>query len=124
MSTQAGTQPRSAASLRMPEAVRGRLSDVVSQLAAAAVLVVVFVALSIASPYFLTSNNLFNIGVQVSIVAILAVGQTLVILTAGIDLSVGSVAGLSGVLGTMAIANAGFPIILGIIIGVLVGAVV
>ena len=124
MSTHTGTQPRSVTTPRVPEAVRSRMSDVVSQLAAAAVLVVVFVALSLASPYFLTSNNLFNIGVQVSIVAIVAVGMTFVILTAGIDLSVGSVAGLSGVLGTMAIANAGFPIIVGIIVGVLVGAAV
>jgi ribose transport system permease protein len=124
MSTDTGTQPRSVTTPRVPEAVRSRMSDVVSQLAAAAVLVVVFVALSFASPYFLTSNNLFNIGVQVSIVAIVAVGMTFVILTAGIDLSVGSVAGLSGVLGTMAIANAGLPIIVGIIVGVLVGAAV
>ncbi|HET6864398.1 MAG TPA: ABC transporter permease, partial [Solirubrobacteraceae bacterium] len=123
MSTHSGAQPRLAA-LPVPGAVRDRLSDVVSQLAAAAGLIIVFIALSFASPYFLTTNNLYNIGVQVSIVAIVAVGQTLVILTAGIDLSVGSVAGLSGVLGTMAIANAGFPIIIGIIIGVLVGAVV
>jgi ribose transport system permease protein len=124
MSAPAGTQPRSVVGLPVPGPVRDRLSDVVSQLAAAAMLIVIFVALSIASPYFLTSNNLFNIGIQVSIVAIVAVGQTLVILTAGIDLSVGSVAGFSGVLGTMAIANAGLPIIPGIIIGVLVGAAV
>ena len=124
MSTHTPAPLRSVTTLRVPEAVRGRMSDVVSQLAAAAVLVVVFVALSIASPYFLTSNNLFNIGVQVSIVAIVAVGMTFVILTAGIDLSVGSVAGLSGVLGTMAIANAGLPIFVGIIVGVLVGAAV
>jgi ribose transport system permease protein len=123
MSTHAGAQPRPAG-LPVPGAVRDRLSDVVSQLAAAAMLIVIFIALSIASPYFLTSNNLFNIGVQVSIVAIVAVGQTFVILTAGIDLSVGSVAGFAGVLGTMAIANAGLPIIPGIIIGILVGAAV
>ena len=55
------------------------------------------IALAIASPYFLTSNNLFNVCVQIAVVAIIAVGQTMVILTAGIDLSVGSVAGLSGV---------------------------
>ena len=124
MSTRAGAPPQPAATLRVPEAVRDRLSDVVSQLAAAGMLIVIFVALSIASPYFLTSNNLFNIGVQVSIVAIVAIGQTFVILTAGIDLSVGSVAGFAGVLGTMTIANAGFPIIPGIIIGVLFGAAV
>jgi ribose transport system permease protein len=121
MSTHAGA-PRAPASLHLPEGIRDRLQDVVSQLAAAAGLIVVFIALSIASPYFLTGNNLFNIGVQVSVVAIIAVGQTLVILTAGIDLSVGSVAGLGGILGTMAIAKAGFPVIPGVIIGVLVGA--
>jgi ribose transport system permease protein len=124
MSTNVGAPTRSAPTLRPPEGLRDRLNDVVSQLAAAAGLIIVFVALSIASPYFLTSNNLFNIGVQVSIVAIVAVGQTLVILTAGIDLSVGSVAGLGGILGTMAIANAGFPIIPGIIIGLLAGAAI
>jgi ribose transport system permease protein len=116
--------PRRPATLRLPEGVRDRLSDIVSQLAAAGGLIVVFIALSIASPYFLTSNNLFNIGVQVSIVAIIAVGETLVILTAGIDLSVGSVAGLGGILGTMAIAKAGFPIVPGIIVGLLVGAAI
>ena len=104
--------------------MRDRLGDVVSQLAAAAGLIIVFVALSIASPYFLTSNNLFNIGVQVAVVAIIAVGQTLVILTAGIDLSVGSVAGFSGVVGAMAIAQAGIPVIPGVIIGILVGGVI
>ena len=122
MSTNIGAPPRGAVSLRVPEAVRDRLSDVVSQLAAAGGLIVVFIVLSFASPYFLTSNNLFNIGVQVSIVAILAMGETLVILTAGIDLSVGSVAGLGGVLGTMAMAKAGLPMVPGILIGILTGA--
>ncbi len=101
--------------------VRDRLNEIVSQLAAAAGLIVVFVALSFASPYFLTSNNLFNVCVQISVVAILAVGQTMVILTAGIDLSVGSVAGLSGVVGSMAMSNWGMPMTLGIVVGILVG---
>jgi ribose transport system permease protein len=123
MSTHAGA-PRAPATTRLPQGVRDRLQDVVSQLAAAGGLIVVVIALAFASPYFLTANNLFNIGVQVSVVAILAVGQTLVILTAGIDLSVGSVAGLGGILGSMAIAKAGFPIVPGIFIGVLAGAVI
>jgi ribose transport system permease protein len=122
MSTHAA--PRARVTVRIPQGLRDRLQDVVSQLAAAGGLIVVFVALTFASPYFLTSNNLFNIGVQVSVVAIIAVGQTLVILTAGIDLSVGSVAGLGGILGTMAIAKAGLPIVPGIIVGVLTGAVI
>jgi ribose transport system permease protein len=102
--------------------IRNRLSDVLSQVAAAGALIVVVIALSIASPYFLTSNNLFNVCVQIAVVAIIAVGQTMVILTAGIDLSVGSVAGLSGVMGTMAMSSWGFPMVLGILVGVLVGA--
>ena len=72
MSTHAGAR-RAPATVRLPEGLRNRLQDVVSQLAAAGTLIVVFIALSFASPYFLTANNLFNIGVQVSVVAIIAV---------------------------------------------------
>nr|WP_196807375.1 ABC transporter permease [Candidatus Solirubrobacter pratensis] len=108
---------------RMPTGVRDRLNEIVSQLAAAAGLIVVCIALAIASPYFLTSNNLFNVCVQIAVVAIIAVGQTMVILTAGIDLSVGSVAGLSGVVGCMAMSNWGMPMMLGIVVGILIGAV-
>jgi ribose transport system permease protein len=113
-----------AVAVRLPGTVRDRLNDVISQLAAAAGLIILFIFLSIASPYFLTSNNLFNLGVQVAVVAIIAVGQTLVIITAGIDLSVGSLSALTGVLGTMAIAQAGMPIVIGIVVGILVGAAV
>jgi ribose transport system permease protein len=79
--------------------LRERLSGAVSQLAAAGALIVVFLFLSFASPVFLTADNLFNIGTQTAVVAVIAVGMTLVIITAGIDLSVGSVAALSGVMG-------------------------
>lgn len=51
---------------------------------------------SFASPYFLTTGNLVNVTRQSSITAILAVGQTLVILSAGIDLSVPAILALSG----------------------------
>lgn len=51
--------------------------------------------LSIASPHFLSVNNAVNVARQTSITAILAVGQTMVILTSGIDLSVGAVAAIS-----------------------------
>lgn len=102
--------------------LRERLSGAVSQLAAAGALVVVFVFLSIVSPVFLTSNNLFNVGVQIAVTAVIAVGMTLVIVTAGIDLSVGSVSALSGVLGAMLMVNFGLPPLLGIVGGTLVGA--
>jgi ribose transport system permease protein len=52
--------------------------------------------LTFATPYFLTAGNLANVTRQSSITAILAVGQTFVILTGGIDLSVGAIAALAG----------------------------
>jgi ribose transport system permease protein len=70
------------ASERVPGALRERLSDAVSQLAAAGALIVVVVVLSIASPDFLTANNLFNVGVQAAVTAVIGVGMTLVIITA------------------------------------------
>ncbi len=104
-------------------ALRERLSDVVSQLAAAGALIVVFVFLSIASPVFLSTDNLFNIGAQTAVVAVIAIGMTLVIITAGIDLSVGSVAALSGVMGVMMMVDLGLPWPLAVLGGTLVGAV-
>ena len=70
----------------------------------------VFVFLSFASPVFLSADNLFNIGSQTAVMAVIAIGMTLVIITAGIDLSVGSVSALSGVLGVMMMAQAGLPV--------------
>ena len=117
MSTTATTEERGGGALRE------RLSGIVSQLAAAGALIVVFIFLSIASPVFLSADNLFNIGSQTAVTAVIAIGMTLVIITAGIDLSVGSVAALSGVLGVMMMANAGLPVPLAILGGTLVGAV-
>ena len=102
--------------------LRERLSGVISQLAAAGALIVVFLFLSFASPVFLTADNLFNIGTQTAVVAVIAIGMTLVIITAGIDLSVGSVAALSGVVGVILMVNAGLPPLVGIAGGILVGA--
>ena len=60
------------------------------------------IGMSLASPFFLSERNITNLGFQTSIVAVLALGQLLVVLTRGIDLSVGSVIALSSVLGAMA----------------------
>jgi ribose transport system permease protein len=66
------------------------------------------VALSFASPYFLTSRNLLNILDQSVVVGIVSVGQTLVILVGGIDLSVGSIVGVTGVVFAVAARQYGF----------------
>ncbi|MGW5641806.1 ABC transporter permease [Saccharopolyspora sp. NPDC003752] len=104
-------------------ALGDRLSGAVSQVAAAGALIVVFVVLSVIAPAFLTADNLFNLGSQTSVNAVMAVGVTLVIITGGIDLSVGSVAALSGVLGVLLMAEYGFNPLVGVVGGILVGAV-
>jgi ribose transport system permease protein len=86
------------------------------------VLLVAVGALTLASDEFLTGNNLANLARQVAIFGIIAVGQLLVILTAGIDLSVGSVLGLSGAV-TAQLLVAGWPVPLAILAGILLGTV-
>src|SRR3954452_8866351 len=76
-------------------------------------------ALSVLSPHFLTSNNLWNVLDQSVVVGIVAIGMTFVILIGGIDLSVGSVAGLTGVLLGRSLEH--FPIPLAIGLAILAG---
>ena len=57
------------------------------------------------SPYFFTLENLLAIGLQMSVVAIMALGQVPIIIAGGIDLSAGSVLGLSGVVACMLLHN-------------------
>lgn len=83
-------------------------------------LIVLFIALSIASPYFLTANNLASVARQTAVFNTMALGMTIVIISGGIDLSVGSILGLSGLVGTMALER-GFPIWEGVAIGIAVG---
>jgi len=74
------------------------------------------------TPYFLTVSNLLNVAEQTSINAIVAVGMTYVILSGGIDLSVGSIVAVSGVVLGIALRD-GQPLPLALIAGLLVGAV-
>lgn len=85
-------------------------------------LVVLAVALTIATPNFLTQANLASVARQTAVINIMALGMTLVIITAGIDLSVGSVLALAGLLGATAMKN-GHSIPVAILIGLLVGLV-
>jgi ribose transport system permease protein len=61
------------------------------------VVIVVTLALSLSSPYFLTASNLYNVMDQSVMIGMVALGQTLVILIGGIDLLVGSLAGVTGI---------------------------
>lgn len=86
------------------------------------VVVFAFFAILLGGQGFLSPNNLLNILSQTATIAVIAVGMTFVISAAEIDLSVGSVAGLSSVTAAMAIST--FGLIPGILAGLLVGAVV
>lgn len=93
---------------------------------ALAILLLLIIGFYIATPNFLTVNNSLNILRQYSVPAILAVGQTLVIVSRGIDLSVASTAALSGSLMGVAFAHWGWPepaaLALGLLAGFGVGA--
>ncbi|MDD3941736.1 MAG: ribose ABC transporter permease, partial [Sphaerochaetaceae bacterium] len=71
------------------------------------VFLLICVVLSFLSPYFFTTNNILNIIRQTSIYGIIAVGMTFVILTGGIDLSVGSILALSGAIAAGMMKNQG-----------------
>ena len=73
------------------------------------------------TPHFLTVSNLLNVIEQTSINAVIAVGMTYVIISGGIDLSVGSIVALSGVSLASAL-HAGLPIPVALAIGLAVGA--
>lgn len=89
-------------------------------LLALVILIVVGAALS---PHFLTVSNVANVARQASIVGILGVGMTFVILTAGIDLSVGSIVGFVAI-GSASVLAAGVPWPIGILCGLGMGAVI
>jgi ribose transport system permease protein len=76
----------------------------------------------IMTPHFLTVSNLLNVAQQTSINAIIAVGLTFVIITAGIDLSVGSIMAFSGVV-LASVLGTGLPIPIAISVGLLIGLV-
>lgn len=84
-------------------------------------LALLFAVLSIASPYFLTGTNLASVIRQTAVINIMALGMTLVIVSGGIDLSVGSILAFAGVLGTMTMVETG-SVPLGILAGVACGA--
>ncbi len=79
------------------------------------------IVLTIANPIFMTDRNISNLLRQGSMIAILAVGQTFVIITAGIDLSVGAIVGFSTVVIALLI-QAGVPTSLAVLITLVVGA--
>src|SRR5689334_18458990 len=96
--------------VRQSAAGRGRTRitpfEVIARFAPLIFLVILMAVFAAAEPRFLSSVNLFNVMRQVSIIGLLAVGMTFVILTAGIDLSVGSLLAFAGLVAA-AVAKGG-----------------
>jgi ribose transport system permease protein len=85
-------------------------------------LLLVGIILTIASPVFLTHNNLMNVGLATSVAALLAVGQTYVIILAEIDLSVGAALGFTAVVTAQTLRDHG--LVAGVAAGVATGAAI
>lgn len=85
------------------------------------ILAALCILLAVFSPTFRSAGNLQGVAQRTAVVGIMAIGQLAVILTAGIDLSVGSVAALSGVAGCLLMTTYSVPVIPGILLGSLVG---
>jgi len=83
-------------------------------------LIVLIVALAIASPHFLTNTNLSSVVRQTAVINIMALGMTLIIVSGGIDLSVGAILAMGGLLGTMAMEK-GYSIPVGVTVGIVTG---
>ena len=86
------------------------------------VLIIACIVFTILNPRFAQPATISLILQQVAVIAALAIGQTLIILTAGIDLSVGAIAILAMLVMANLAANSGVPGVLALLIGVAVGA--
>lgn len=100
-----------------------RQKDIIQKFAALGSLFVLIMVFSFTSSAFFTVNNGMTIALQVTSIALLGIGATCVIITGGIDLSVGSVLALAGVVAALAVKEWGMPVPVGMLVGVLTGSV-
>jgi ribose transport system permease protein len=123
----AQTSPPFPADAARRPALSRRLAPYATELSLLAVFALTVLVFSTASPFFLTWTNMVNLGQTLATGGIVAVTMTLVIISGGIDLSVGSVAALAGVTTSFFWTDAGLPLgvaaVLGVGAGVLVGLV-
>ena len=100
---------------------QGRWRELLARYGLLLALVVMVIVLASISDRFLTTSNIINVLRQISVNAIIAFGMTVVIIGAGIDLSVGSLLALVGVIAALLATSAGLPVWLVLILAVLIG---
>lgn len=108
--------------LKEREKKKNLSSGAIQQMLAFASLLALLVFFSLASDNFLQYNNVIGILLSTAVIGVLAIGATFVIITGGIDLSVGTVMTLSSVLTGVIVVNAGMPIYIGVLGGIVTGA--
>lgn len=96
--------------------------DTLQKFLAFGALILLMIFFTIASPFFLTFDNIVSIMLSTCVNGILALGIIFVIITGGIDLSIGTVMTFSSVMAGVTITNAGLPIWVGIIVAIMTGA--
>ncbi len=104
-----GTKNATSKSVANGDLRRTTLRSLLSNQAVSLLLILfgIWIVLGILSPYFFTLSNLFEITLQASVIAIIAAGETFVIVSGGIDLSVGSVFACAAVVGGMVLDSTG-----------------
>jgi ribose transport system permease protein len=102
---------------------RDRLKDVTPPIVVGAAVLILWAYLSVAFPVFLTAHNLFSLAIQWVVIGVIAIGMTLVMSVGGIDLSMGSVAALSGVGGAIMMTKLGLPPVAAMAAACLLGVV-
>ena len=105
-----------------PVSTTGRLTRHLARFGLLIALVLISVVLAVLKPQFLTPGNLINVVRQISINGILAVGVTYVLLTGGVDLSLGSLVALAGVVAACFARPGDAPVLVPVFMGVLAGA--
>ena len=99
-----------------------RQKDIIQKFAAVGSLIILAAIFSVTSSAFMTVNNAMTIALQVTSIAFLGIGATYVIITGDIDLSVGSVLALAGVVAALAVKDLSLPIPLAMLLGILTGS--
>ena len=100
-----------------------RQKDIIQKFAALGSLVALTIVFSLTSSAFFTVSNAMTIALQVTSIALLGIGATCVIITGGIDLSVGSVLALAGVVAALAVKELGIPVPFAMLLGILTGSI-
>lgn len=113
MTTETKTSTTAKRTLIRPEAMQTIL--------AFSALIAIFLVFFIASPYFRQGSNIVAILLSTAVNGVLALGVTFVIITGGIDLSIGTVLTFSAVMTGVSIVDLGLPVPLGVLVGLLAG---